>query len=259
MPKSLKVTYHNKYKTRIHEMLVDKYESTHSGKSSTSYDLFGDLSSMIKMEIDHHLRYFKYVNGFIGYDYMILRHVGFDLLLYLMLEHENLTKRYYDIRCNELRIQFYLFLNCIYNLREKYEYFLGCKTDNANLSFKGSVLSITGVEAVRKCFLSAQKTIGKYCDSRNKIVHNSYFLEYQDPNIIFVKTISFNLRNIHSKLQKGSNNSFELSQDEILNVFDSLYKLRFNICNILSDLKNIDENKFLSNYKKNGIVEIGYP
>jgi hypothetical protein len=258
MAKSLKLKYHTKYKKRIQSLLEDPFESNYPEINRT-YNLFGDNSEVMRMKINNYLQYFKYVNGFIGYDYLILNHIAFDLLLYFLIQEENLSERDINLRNNELCIQFYLLLNCIYNIKEKFMYFLGCENSDKKLSFDSSVLSLSGIEIIRKCFVRIHKDIGSYCEARNRIVHNTYFINYEEINKISIKKFSFNLRLSNDHESKSLKNDFIISESEIIKLLHSLYDLRFTIYTTLLDNDNIDKNKFFSKFKKDGKIQIFYP
>ncbi len=259
MSKSLKIAFHNKYKKRINSLLLDPYASLYPEDKHRTYDLFGDRSEIIRMKINHYLTYFKYVNGFLGYDYLMLKHVAFDLFLYLFVSNEQLSERLYNKRNNEICIQFYLFLNCIYNIKDKYMYYLGCKNIDGKLSFENTVLSESGIKATKSNFSKAYRVISKYCDARNSIVHNTYILEYNEVNIVSIKTFSFNLRQTKDLSRKSPKKDFIISEEEISKVIYSLYSLRFGVYNILSNISNIDKKKFMKKYEKDGEIIIQYP
>ena len=142
-------------------------------------------------------------------------------------------------------MRFYLFLNCIYNLKEKLEIFFCFNKD-----FEKNILSEQGKEKILKLFKENYKKIEKFCLARGYIVHDIYRIKYNiSKNEINIGCSNFNLSADDLTINKPK---MVLSLDEniLINLVEEIQILRKKTIEFLYDFKNnIDLKKLKNKFK----------
>jgi len=248
---NLRDIFREKYEQRIFSITHNEYELTDESKDfNCSFD---DVFALkFKSFIN---KYFRCINGFIGYDYLLLQSTVFDVLYYHIIKDENLAENVNETRKVELGITFSLFINIIYSIKEKYLYFIGCENNKGKLSFEKSILSENGQRQILSIFKKSYEVIGKYCEARNNLVHSTYDIEINNDDEILFKLSQFNLRD-EKEVFNNVNISFNITEEEIKNVLNALYILRIEYVSIISDKNNIDTIKVKEKYNTNGVYRI---
>jgi hypothetical protein len=203
MTEALRCMYRSKYEKQIFECTRDSTK-----KIDSAYEMYNlDNKNIFNLKLHSSIvKYFDSINGFIGHDYLLLQSTAYDLLYFALIKEEPLSKDQEGTRKVELLVSFCLFVNCIYSIKEKYLFFIGCENDKGILDFTKSILSVLGIEKIRELFSAMYPEIKKYCDARNDIIHNAYDLSVDNDNEVCITLSSFNCRidkeyldNIHAK------------------------------------------------------------
>ena len=244
--------FREKYEQQIFTITHNEYEVVDESKNFIS-----SLDDIFALKINSSIsKYFRCINGFIGYDYLLLQSTVFDVLYYHLIKYEKLEDNINKTRKVELGISFSLFINIIYSIKNKYLYFIGCESNNGKLKFNNSILSEIGKKKIMVIFKKSYNLIGKYCEARNILVHSTYDIEINDNDEILFKLSSFNLRSEKETI-KNTNISFKITKEEIRNVLNALYLLRIEYISVISDKTNIDLAKMKEKYSNNGVYRIG--
>lgn len=212
MGKSLRDTYAKEYTDKIAKMF-DTINQLQDENHKIRVEYEGSNKSheiIIKFKYSSEImRYFQFVNGSIGYDMFVIKYLLHSLLLYIYIAQEKQLDEAQQATCSlEIEKDFYFFLNCIYNFKEKYEKFFRIKKNKLDLN--ESVLSQEGKNIVLELNDKFYNLTKDYCLARNHIVHDIYTLKYDiSTNTIFVSYSIFDLSN-DRLINKKSNSVFSI-------------------------------------------------
>ncbi|MHB8277507.1 MAG: hypothetical protein ACYDIA_07635 [Candidatus Humimicrobiaceae bacterium] len=204
----------------------------------------------VKNEI---MLYFKYGNGSLSFDIALIKHILYELLIYIyIIKEKELSEEEKETCRYEIEKRFYFFLNCIYNFKEKLEKFFCLRSGKGKPSFKSnSILTENGKKDVLKLIEDSYIKIRNYCEARGDIVHDIYILRYDiQENKINESSSKFNLSedNIIGQIRKVR--KFILDDKKLAGLVEELQKIRKEVIEILLDTKrNIDLKKLIDKFK----------
>lgn len=192
------------------------------------------------------LNTFVYGNSFIGSDYFLLRYVSHQLLVqWYILSKEQLSTKQKQSCILEIETQFYFFLNCIYNIKEKFETF-------TNFKDRHIIQTILFDDCARKLESTYSKSynhLRNFCKAREYAVHGTYEIKYiHETSIMQVSCFSFTLIDASVKKQAKTILRFKIDPDEILRVVTVIYKLTNEVLELLADLANLDPQKLIGKF-----------
>jgi len=187
-----------------------------------------------------------YGNNFIGNDYFILRYCAYEILVYWrIITMEQISKEELGSCKLEIETFFYLYLNCIYNLKEKYETLVGFKDGKIG----EVVLTTHAKEVLLQEYNRAYGGLKKYCNARAEIVHGTYEIKVWEAHGFLRLSTAVQDLLTRSDLQKKKRYyKFVLNDREIMKPVKLLFKLTKNVVALLSDLDNVDPNKLAKKY-----------
>jgi hypothetical protein len=199
--------------------------------------------------------YLKYANGGIGYDMFIAHRFLWQMQGYLwILSNEDLEDKDKDACKNELRINFYVLLNCIYNIKEKWLKFLNFDKKQT-ITIMASILNKIGQKALNEKLKLLYKDIKIICSARDCLVHDISKISYDNVHKTLQITQSkFTLSEDKVWKKAGLKTCYKFTGNDILNLFITLENHRKNILLDLSNTLNIDclklKEKYLSDKNK---------
>jgi hypothetical protein len=197
----------------------------------------GDIESIALthywLQID---MYLKYANGGIGYDMFISnRFLGQMLGYSWILSHANIQETDHEICKTEIKLNFYILLNCIYNIKEKWHKFLNFDK-RAKKTIVVSVLNENGQTAINKKLDSLYRDISNACSARDCLVHDISSLYFdQAHNMVKIGKSNFTLSDDNIWKNNKPRTCYQTSLDDILETF---IKLETHRKVILQDLSN---------------------
>lgn len=185
--------------------------------------------------------YIVFQNGFIGNDYYLLRYSAYNLLLYSEITiSEDLTENEHNICQLEIETWFYFFLNCIYNIKEKFEKFVNFNTSECRL--ENNILTEEGEKKILNLFKNIFMDISKWCNARGEIVHDNYTIRYdREKQKVIISCFAFNLST--DKIKGKNRFDFQMTTLEIKKVLESIYYLIDEFLEIMKNTDNIDTQK----------------
>ena len=230
--------------------MKDEFTSFEKSTKTISFN----LSEFSPQDFTYHklettvLMYIQSSNGFIGHDIVQLKHCLFDVLLYYhILQNELLSQREITICGSEIKLHFYYYISCLYNIEQKFLSFVNCKTDKG-LIFNETVLTDNGIHEVSDLFSETYRIISSYINARHDLVHKKYDYSYDiNTNSIRISCFSFDL-STSKDTNTNSFFTFSIIPDDILSSLFAIYKLRHDFINILKDKTNIDYMKLLNKF-----------
>lgn len=236
MKKSLFNTYYKEYSNRI-------------SKNLESIDKISDELKNIKFKniinYSHEImKYFQYSNGSAGNDIFVIRYLLHELLFYIYLVQEkNITEEEQNTCQIEIETRFYFLLNCIYNIKEKFEKFFDIKIcKKKDIDFKTSILNEPAKNIILELFKNSYKAIKDYCEARRYIVHGIYDIEYNiSKNEIYVSCSTFDFSENHNNEEETK--VFNLEDKKLISLVEGIQQMLKNTLEIISDTKNIDLGK----------------
>ena len=249
--------YSEKYNDQIQSVFdeINKYEDDIRGidfKNLENEDIL-TVNRLLYWKLSQILDgYLKSGNGFLGNDMFLVINNACKLLLYeLIIINEQLSKEEQKTCELEIEMAFYFLLNCIYNAKEKFNIFTNFKKENNTWKISDSILKDNNlVKSCENKLSDCYKNIKEYCDARNDIVHNNYSLNYdKESNSMKISCFSFDLS--QNKVNGGKKKkvySFLVAEKELIKPIMVLQRLRKYIIEIISDLNNIDMQKYKSKY-----------
>lgn len=189
---------------------------------------------------------FIYGNSFIGSDYFLLRYVSHQLLVYWhILSMEQLSDEQIQSCILEIETQFYFFLNCIYNIKEKFEIFTNFKGRHIG----GTILLDDCARKLESIYSEAYNHLRDFCKARKYTVHGTYAIKYvREKRIIQVSCFSFTLIDASAKEQEKIILRFKIGPDEILRVVTVIYQLMKDVLELLADLANLNPQKLIGKF-----------
>jgi hypothetical protein len=218
---------------------------------SFAVNLFDDNDfGLVLKKYEWVLNTFVYGNGFVGYDFFLLRYAADQLLRYEdLLCHEVLSKDLYRTCELELQTNFVGYLDSIYKIKEKIGTFV-C-WDQRTKSLGPSILNDRGRQSVSVEISSLYSRIQQHCEARGACVHDTYSLQYvREKQQVVVSCFAFTLSvdNTSNEASRRRLFPFDLGRtivvDTIAAVRDSISKF----LEIFSDLENIDENLLVGKF-----------
>lgn len=249
----LKVKYFDKYQKKFRDPFQKFSISNLDCKIINTSSVFKDpiFDNLLVNKIESNfLKYFICSNGFIGNDFYLLGVCASDLLFYwFILNNEDLTPAEKNDCKFKIERYFYFYLNCIYNIQQKFETFVDFKQENSK-TFINTILTNSAEPKILDLFKKIHPHISKYSYARCDIVHDKYALEYiPTKNTISITCFDFDftVRNLYSEIPKI--HTFEISEKSILQPMESIYELTKGFLDIVRDLNNIDFNKLKDKFK----------
>ena len=192
--------------------------------------------------------YLKYSNGGIGYDMFVAHRFLWQMQSYKwILLNGNLEENEKE-KCNtEIKLNFYILLNCIYNIKEKWLEFINFKK-RQNTIFT-SILNKKGQKELKGKLNLLYKDIKKICSARDCLVHYICTFYYNEMNKTLQITQSkFTLSEDRVWRKSGKKTCYKFTGQEILNTFIALENHRKKILLDLSNTENIDSFKLKEKY-----------
>jgi hypothetical protein len=99
----------------------------------------------------------------------------------------------------EIETQFYFFLNCIYNVKEKFEMFTNFKDRHIGRT----ILLDDCARKLESIYSEAYNHLRNFCKAREYVVHGTYEIKYvREKRIIQVSCFSFTLLDASVKKQE---------------------------------------------------------
>jgi hypothetical protein len=187
-----------------------------------------------------------YGNNFIGNDYFILRYCTYEMLVYWrIITDEQISETEVGSCKLEIETFFYLYLNCIYNLKEKFEALVGFKEGKLG----NVVLTIQGRDALLSVYKKAYSALKRHCQARADIVHGTYEIKvWEKQRIIRLSTAVQDLLSKSDLSKRNRHYKFPLDDSEIIRPVRHLFDLTRDVVSILVDLDNVDPNKLAKKY-----------
>jgi len=201
-----------------------------------------------------------YGNSFVGNDYFILRYMTNELLLYWrVLRNEDLTESQANSCRLEIETYFYFYLNCIYNLKSKFEALVGFE----NNKVPSVVLNDDATERLHGYFKAAYPKIGRHCEARRYVVHGTYELKLlTETGKIMLSCSHYDLLPANVYEVPSKKMEFDLSDTEIIAPVASIYSLTTEVLETLRNLDNVNVEKlaakFVKQDKEKGIQTIAF-
>ena len=189
---------------------------------------------------------FVFGNSFIGNDYYLLKYTSYQLLIYwYILAKEELSNNHTSTCKLEIESQFYFFINCIYNIKEKFETF----TNFQHKRIVGTILLDSCAHALEEIYDLSYSHLEKYCRARGYAVHRTYAMSY-DPEMTMMYISCFAFTLSEEALQKVETEKirFKITPPKIIDAVKSVFGLTEGVLDLLKDLKNIDHNKLISKF-----------
>jgi hypothetical protein len=241
------------------ESLLNQYIEEYSSQVADLFDAFLQLNDEIEdmevkftgiekkylgvswkysMEID---RYIQSSQDSLGNDVFVARYNLFFLLIYMhIIQEKELNETDYERCVVEIESRFYVFLNCIYNIKEKLERLFNINDKNKDLH--DSVLTNLGKKSVLSLFKKSYSEIKEYCNARAHIVHDIYQLHYdKTKNCINISYSVFDLS--EDRLAKRKKKKYTFFLNELIEVLEKIQILRKEVVIILSNVNNINLDK----------------
>ena len=220
----------------------------------------GSILNLLLLNYDRILDSLVYGNSFIGNDYFILRYVSYELLLYWhILRGENLSEDDIETCRLEVETHFYLYLNAIYNLKEKFETLVGFRKRKIG----DLVLNQSGTRKLKALFKNTYSGLRKFCEARGYVVHGTYGISViKESATIVVHCSPYDLlpTNVYGVPKRRI--EFSLVDEETIAPVALIYSLTRRVLDVLSDLDNIDAeklaHKFIKHDKEKGALTIGF-
>lgn len=203
------------------------------------------------------LSYLQFCNGSLGNDMFIARYsLGAFLGYTLLIQNTELTEEEQNTCSIEIESQFYLLMNCIYNMKEKLERLFCIIVDKKNIDFKSTILTDSAKREILDLFKNAYPLINKFCKARGHIVHDIYVIRHiKEESSIYVSYSTFDLS--EDKMSKNKSSKIMFSINELIQVIEVMQKLRKEVVMVLENFKSIDlakiRDKFF-NEKENAYV-----
>lgn len=254
---NLRQKYQSKYQKDI-ASLLDRFELTpnFTELDISTVDIY-ENEKYSRMEVDlviwkyrDILDSFIFGNSFIGNEYFILRYTVYKLLLYwYIIKNELLSNDGINACKLEIETQFYFYLNCIYNLKEKFEQFVNYQSKNKEL--ENTILKDYACRQLLDIFNRHYKILDEYCKARSYIVHKTFSIQYiLDKNKINVSCFSFKLTSDH--IDKDASNQpvllFDIDPENIIIPVKDIYELIIECLDIFRQIINIDFPKLMNKY-----------
>lgn len=192
--------------------------------------------------------YLKYANGGIGYDTFVAKRFLSQMLSYSwILSNTNTSETEQETCETEIKLNFYILLNCIYNIKEKWHKFMNFdKRDK--LSIISSVLNNIGETAINKKLDALYKDINRLCSARDCLVHDISSLHYDKThNTLIIKKSRFTLSN--DNVWETKKTSYQFNLNSILHSFEKMDKHRMEILLNLSNPEIVDNTKLKKKYQ----------
>lgn len=243
-----------KYKSKFNEKLSKKLKKIEEMEKDINnvkfdYDNYPDTTTECALKFKYFpeiYRYFQINDDSLGYDIYIIKYLLCDILIYIYItKYEKLSEEKINICANEIEIRFYLFLNCIYNFKEKFEKFFEYK------NLRDSILTDTGTRAILNLFNKTYPVIKDYCLGRKHLVHDIYSLRYnKSKNEINIICSNFDL-SINNLINDKDKLVLSLDEKILINLVEELQILRKKTIEILYDVeKNINLEKLKNKFKQ---------
>jgi|SRR5690554_5060512 len=193
-------------------------------------------------------RYFIQCNGGVGYDNFIAkRFLGHMLLYWLILSKKSISNDDVEKCCVEIETAFYVFLNCIYNIKEKWHAFLNTTKEKNDIIF--STLNSKGKDLVLEKLNLLYNDIKKLCYARTYLVHDVFHIRYNRTNALLnIGRSDFTLSEENLWKTKSSSKIHQITVSDALNKFVDLENHRYELLNVLSTIKYVDINKLKGKY-----------
>jgi hypothetical protein len=199
-----------------------------------------------------------YGNSFIGNDYFVLRYVAYELLLFWTIFATGLlSEQEADWAKIEVETKFYLYLNCIYNIKEKFERL----TNLHKGEMKNTVLEDGCPEKLLLLFKEAYQKLEKPCEARRLTVHGVYEITLiADKKLLRVASSSYDLLSQSAYEQKETKLEFLINSDAVLEPVAAIHHLTSEVLSLLSNLDNVDPERLATKFIRflgDGVQSIG--
>lgn len=203
------------------------------------------IYSLYWSQIQH---FFIYCNGGLGYDVFVARRfLSYMLLYWLILTKKTNKDNDVEKCCAEIETAFYIFLNCIYNIKEKWHEFLNTTIEKNAILY--SILNLDGRKIVLDNLNLLYKEIKELCNARNYLVHDVYKIRYnlkKDSILISRSKFTLSENNVASKIAEKEIYNFKVL--DAISCFHGLEKQRYELLTTLSNSDYIDIEKLKSKY-----------
>jgi len=189
---------------------------------------------------------FIFGNSFIGNEFYTLHYISYNIMLYwYILTSEPLSSKEQDSCKLEIKTYFYFFLNCIYNIKEKFEYFVNYD----KIKEGGSILTSSSVDKLLNIFNNSYKPLKDYCIARGYIVHGAFSIDYIDNEHKFnISHSTFSLSQINLNEISSKPIFIMIDPENIKLVLSTITTLILESIDIFKNLLNIDFDKLMNKF-----------
>lgn len=192
-------------------------------------------------------RYFILCNGGIGYDKFIAKRFLSQMILYwLILKNKAIDDNEVEICKVEIETAFYIVINCIYNMKEKWHKFLNTTEKKNDIIF--TTLNPSGKKLVLDKLYLLYNDIKSFCSARTYLVHDVFSIGFDSKNdLLNIGRSAFTLSEVNLwKNKSKANHKFTVT--DAISAIINLENHRYDLLNTLSNTNYLDINKLKEKY-----------
>jgi hypothetical protein len=192
--------------------------------------------------------YFIYCNGGLGYDTFIAKRFLSHMLIYWLISSDkSISDDDKEICYAEIETAFYVILNCIYNIKEKWHKFLNTSKDKNTIIY--SILNSEGQNFIlNKLNFIYGEIKNLYC-ARRCLVHDVYQIFYnRNKDLISIGKSEFTLSEKKVWENDAKKSIYQFKIIDIFDIYEKIELSRYEILNALSNINNVDLSKLNKKY-----------